>query len=496
MLKLSKLLDTRRDSPDATSDLRLPLSPLTANSSAPVSPALSLFSARGHTRLSSSTSSLVSSPGLANSMECSSKSQLTDVREETWGETRHLEDDYFQHFDQGMSVTDDSYFPPSADYDGYDLADGTGIDVAHSPKKRRSDRSDSVSAKGISRISSRISTMSNRWRPKRTSDDLAREEPFPDELRSRTGSVSSARVSPNGSPLSPRNPPSPARAVFEERLSESGVRPIDIDQANRRSIEDDSAPQATTPLLPPFMGEGPPSLTSTIHSPLQSPSVADVTTDDFLEDNDGSDSRTVYVPSPPLSKKPSIASFNRPRTNTMRSISGDAPPFVLSDPNDEWAHKLGHANFTIQPEPYVPEVCEIESFQQLRTDWDLARCNFAKHLVRTGEHYGITSNIYKLTEEKWEANNKEWKQIHYTMLSQLEASGAAILSLTKSSIHPCEQIKLPRLHDNAKFPELGDEEIVGPMVVAPASTLRGPCRTRSLKKRNFFRFFQDLVTRS
>lgn len=167
---------------------------------------------------------------------------------------------------------------------------------------------------------------------------------------------------------------------------------------------------------------------------------------------------------------------------------------MLSDPRDEWAHKLGHANFVIQPEPYLPEVCDADSFRQLRANWDLARCNFAKHLVRTGEHYGITSNIYKLTEEKWEAINREWKQSYETLVIQLDISGWESLGLTKTSLHPCEQIKLPRLHDNDKFPELGDGEIVGPMSVAPACDNQGSGRTKFPKTRNFFKFFQDLLT--
>jgi hypothetical protein len=175
-------------------------------------------------------------------------------------------------------------------------------------------------------------------------------------------------------------------------------------------------------------------------------------------------------------------------------VSADAPPYLLSDPNDEWANKLGHANFTIQPEPYVPEVYNLESFRQLRTQWDLAQCNFTKHLVRTGEHYGITSTIYKLTEEKWDSINSEWKHHHEMMLSQLEATEGPRLHLIKSHCDPYEQVKIPRLHDE-KFPELGDGEIVGPMKIAPATSGSGLCRSRSLK-RNFFRFFQDLVSRS
>lgn len=120
MLKLSQLLGAKeRDSfdantPDSPSQSRQPpQSPLTVNSSAPVSPALSLMSARGHTRFSSSVSSLVSSPGHGNSMDCPSKNQLSGVREEPFVcETSHLDHEYFRMCCAMLfSVTADRGFP-------------------------------------------------------------------------------------------------------------------------------------------------------------------------------------------------------------------------------------------------------------------------------------------------------------------------------------------------------------------------------------------------
>ncbi|EAU36180.1 conserved hypothetical protein [Aspergillus terreus NIH2624] len=500
MLKLSQLIDAkRRDSSDTMGEPSVlsrppPQSPITTGTSTPVSPAVSLFSAKGHTRFSSSVSSLVSSPGPSNSMDIPSRNPLTGVKEEPSGApARDLEEEYFQHFDQGLSIVEDSYLA-SMDYSsGYDFSDAN-MDPSHSPKKRRSD---SVSTKGLSRIGSRISTISTRFKSKRASDELDGADGFAAGLRSRTNSSSSAFVTVPGLSMSQVNsiaiPPSPARTIFEERMSESGTQPIDIVKANSQS-QDESAPQATTPLLPPFMGDEPLCPTaSRVHSPLQSPSVADMS-DEIADVTAQQDGRLAGLPSPPLSTKPSVASFSRPRAGTTRTVSGETPTFILSDPNDEWANKLGHANFTIQPEPYVPEVYDLESFHQLRAQWDLAQCNFAKHLVRTGEHYGITSNIYKLTEEKWEAINNEWKRHHEAMVSQLEITDGPQLGLIKSHRDPCEQLKIPRLHDE-KFPELGDGEIVGPMKIAPATSTSGLCRSPSLK-RSFFKFFQDLVSRS
>lgn len=396
-----------------------------------------------------------------------------------------------EHFDQGMLLAEDSYFS-SLDYsDDYDLAN-PGLGIADPPQKRLSDSS---SAKGISRIGSRISTISTRLKSRRTSDGLDDDGTLPLDPRSRANSQSSALASPVMSSISRVEtsiPPSPARTIYEDRVSESGTRPINIEKPNSESI-DDSIPQATTPLLPPFMGDDPTSAdASRVQSPLQSPSVAG-TVDEPLGSSI-TELRLAGIPSPPLSSKPSVASFKRPRACTVRTPPGEAPPFTLSDPNDEWANRLGHANFTIQPEPYVPGFCDLESFQEFRARWDLARCNFAKHLVRTGEHYGVTSNIYKLTEQKWESINREWKNHHEGMLSVLDAKDGACLGLTKSHLHPCEQLRIPRLHDD-KFPELGDQEIVGPMKIAPAIDMAGSCRNRSVK-RDFLKFFHDLVSRS
>lgn len=402
-----------------------------------------------------------------------------------------------EHSDQGLSVIDNPYFS-TIDYLGdYDLTDA-GMDIPHSPKKRRSNSIASV--KGLSRINSRVSTMSSRWKSRHLSEHADCDASYPDNWRSRTSSAaSSALVSPTAYPIARVDsivPPSPARTIFEERISESGARPIDIDSVNRQFLEeDDSTHQASTPLLPPFMGDDPMGVAASgLTSPLESPTVADIS-DDVLNLNASvtaavPDSwRPAAIPSPPLSSQPSMTSFqNRPSASTMRSVSDGPSPLYLSDPNDEWANKLGHANFNIHPAPYMPNTCTMKSFCQLRDDWDLAQCNFAKHLVRTGEHYGVTSNIYKLTEAKWDAINGEWKRHHEAMQAQLEAIHGPTLSLTKSQFGPCDQVKIPRLHDN-KFPELGDGEIVGPMKIVPVSP-------RPSLKRSFLKFFQDLIGRS
>lgn len=170
----------------------------------------------------------------------------------------------------------------------------------------------------------------------------------------------------------------------------------------------------------------------------------------------------------------------------------DVQPIILPDREDEWSSKLGHANFTIQPEPYQPKEYTPDILEKHRANWELARHNYAKHIVRTGEHYGITSITYKLTEEKWKCIDAQWKKNHEHVITGLESVNGKLLWLDGSNIHPGKTIRIPRLHDKGKFPDLGDEDIVGPMNVAPTPKASVVSQVKPLRKRNFFRFIQDL----
>lgn len=161
---------------------------------------------------------------------------------------------------------------------------------------------------------------------------------------------------------------------------------------------------------------------------------------------------------------------------------------MLADPNDKWANLLGHANFTIQPEPYVPEVCDAASVNQLFLDWEQAQRNYAKHQVRTAEHYGVTSKHYLLTEKKWGELHAEWRRNHDLAKSHAVAIGQELAPTSPSEPGPLS--KMPTLNDpksEGKFPKLGDEDVVGPMQQAAALLPRTPSR-----KRAFFKFISDL----
>jgi len=170
--------------------------------------------------------------------------------------------------------------------------------------------------------------------------------------------------------------------------------------------------------------------------------------------------------------------------------SSEIPVILIAEENDEWSMKLGHANFTIQPEPYVPEVFDLVACRQLRTNWDLARCNYTKHLVRTGEHYGNRSKTYELTQLKWEAIEAIWKKnnditIDKTVKSSSDPFATMEHRKMVDSGNGNIMTKIPSLNDMrnvSKFPQMGDEDIVGPMVQVAAQLQRSPSKKTKILK--------------
>jgi len=173
-------------------------------------------------------------------------------------------------------------------------------------------------------------------------------------------------------------------------------------------------------------------------------------------------------------------------------------PAILQE-HDEWSDRLGHANFTITPQPYKLEKVDSETITKFRSDWETARVNYTKHLVRTGENYGQTSKIYGLTEAKWAEIEGRWKTAYegaikqaipntcsdgYMVASRSRSrgrgrgrSGSASASIMGRPANDdfFAEMQWQRIEDNlpsavprmldaeGKFPARGDEDIVGPM---------------------------------
>ncbi|KFY87566.1 hypothetical protein V500_06890 [Pseudogymnoascus sp. VKM F-4518 (FW-2643)] len=500
-----------------SSDIHEPSAP-----DCPSSPSTPTLAKRSHVRYSSSVSSIdnsmhsplseiPSSPTFA-AMKTSKRS-LPDVQEDPLERDEDLDmfdddlhdvydwscdDNHHRHLESSMGRSS-VQLSTRPDFE-YDLADGItsdpdlGLSIT---KKRRA--GDSPFSAIANRFGTRFPGLTRKWRAGKGSNPLSLSDLDGDLRASRTASSRSSSVSnsvSHGLAISfgdVQMPPTPAMSEFDRhdtpyRDSEEFER-LDYDSSER------PAGFVSTPLLPPMMMGS--STTSDadvpLQSPLESPSVADPT--DYLSGActpvTGIATPARGMPSPPLSTKPSMSSIRRTHTIApvhLSTSSSDALPLVIADIDDKWSNTLGHANFTIHPPPYLPSHPDLEACRQLKRDWDLARCNYTKHLVRTGEHYGATSKTYLLTEEKWKETDDLWRANNDATIAATAASGEdAFRSLKHNRVGEAENAmtKIPSLNDprcEGKFPQLGDEDIVGPMVVGVARMQRRRSRKAGLVK--------------
>ncbi|KAH8168369.1 only proline and serine are matching in the corresponding protein [Sarocladium implicatum] len=548
-------------------DLTHVYSSATTNSSSSdiASPLTPTFSAR-HMRYSSSTSSLElpahlqetpSSPiyqqqaskpqpqqlqylsQLPQSAVKPAKRSLPDVEEEPFERAEAHEYAPTSHFGLYSCLCDrpcehrtstGSIFPGDfvtegeIDYDAGFMSDSDiGSEARWSGRQRTN--SDAPFHGLTTRIGSHFSNNINRWRSTRRPNlisspttEVSFETAMPYGHSSRSSSISASANargrSFDGSAANTPQPISyfPSPEVMERQSSEGA----DLTTEERMNLERDRA-MATTPLLPPLLTKLPSERLQ--ESPLQSPAVASPATNTEVQT---SPTVSTYVPRPSLSSKPSFSSFRFGGSGT------DLPlplPAMVQD-HDEWSDRLGHANFTITPQPYEPEIIAPETLTRFREDWELAKVNYTKHLVRTGENYGQTSNIYALTEAKWAETEDRWRSIHEGLIRQTMVFHSAPVSASNSrsrsrgrargrsragsatfirgraaasaDVSP-DMHHWPRLDAAApnaitqmldasdKFPNRGDEDIVGPMVRDEVML-----RTHS-EERKTSRFWKTLV---
>ncbi|KAK0654691.1 hypothetical protein DIS24_g5125 [Lasiodiplodia hormozganensis] len=497
--KLASVRNPLADSPTADPDSSFSAS----ECSTPLS---QTFSTNGHVRHSSSLSSLSSSPPSSyehlDSMTASSKLPRLpeDPLEGPFASDPDDDDEVegklgswclcsvAEGCPHGDSRT--SYSTPSLASPAFEFADSSFADDGESryfPRRRRSgDSPASIS----SRVGERFPSLTRKWKDRRPSG-LSRETT---RASTPSGGRSSRASSTAGSVVASVNasqtdlPQSPARSSVDELTPTSPVdivRPsVDADPIDRERL-------ASTPLLPPVMCGKLASSEKDWQSPLQSPTVADSNATFSAMNSPLGTPQAPTMQTPPLSTRPSIASFRHGRPGGMVP-SSDIPPMTISDDDseqDEWAEKLGHANFTILPKPYLPDVCDRAACRELFANWERARLNFTKHLVRTGEHFGATSKTYRLTEQKWAEVDSQWKKFHDAAVACATDDGLDHATGPTPS-EPPPLMTLPALEDPKKpgqFPKLGDEDIVGPMVQAAARNL-----PRSSKKASWARFLSDI----
>ena len=385
----------------------------------------------------------------------------------------------------------------------YDLADESQLDCESTCNlaAKRHRAGDSSINNLTTRLGTRLPSLSRKWRHKRagnpaTIDDFSLEPKLSRANSTRAPSLAGSCMEAMD-PQDPQLPPTPARSTFDDESGDSNLSAIDVKKANAPRKSEDHEAKASTPLLPPIMVQLPLHIKDVpFQSPLQSPTIAQSpTTADYESalsfNSSGHTLQHPGLPSPPLSTRPSISSFQRGLSQLLPP--SEIPSMLSNDLCDEWSNRLGHANFTIHPEPYLPESFDVTACKRLRSDWDLARCNYLKHLARIGEHYGATSKIFRLTEEKWAGIDTLWRRnTEISILRTVENGYEVELSRSQSSIaEPTPTMKLPALNgprSEGKFPELGDEAIVGPMEQVASQLQRRPSR-----KVVFFKFFQGVM---
>lgn len=548
-LQLPMVVEARKkresNSPSFSSEaghiLHLSQSSTSSGISSPTTPTLS---AQGHSRFPSSSSSLASSPPMRESIDGFGvgKRPLTEVREEplerdgdyemvngfshsphdcnckswtfhawrcssthpltiTIATNAEVDDLFTEAMDSNSPISEADTIPSPSHYD---LTDDHhyGLDFGFAPTAKRR-RADDFTLTGFTqRFGSRMPSLSHKWRHRKAGNISICTQGFPERpsransIRAPSQASSFVEMDTQEYPL----PPTPARSASGHHGSDSPIAPIDIQRANSHDEEPDKEAHATTPLLPPMMANLPSFTKETPYqSPLQSPTVADRESI-WANQTPTETPHQRSLPSPPLSTKPSVSSFHRQRALSYSNLTptADIPPLPMVSAPDAWADSLGHANFTINPEPYLPTQFDVEVCKQLRTDWEMARRNYTKHLMRTGEHYGATSRIHKLTEEKWAGIDAEWKRNTDVCLFRTAENGyEQALSQSQSSVaEPAPLVKLPSLNgpkSEGKFPKLGDQDIVGPMEVIP-SQVQQQQQQRKSNKRSFFRFLQGVFT--
>ncbi|KAI9715962.1 MAG: hypothetical protein M1812_005596 [Candelaria pacifica] len=471
------------------------------------SPVTPTFSARGHSRYPSSSSSLNSSPVLHGQADPAvGKRSLADVKEEplekeesweTFARPDSFSGSFYHDIDCrrfGASASRSSVVPDSTA--GYDLmgmggfSDDTKFPVSET-KRARTGESPLLSF--ASRMGNRLPSISRRRKDRRTGKPApvgrsGRDDPPSRAVSTRSSSITGSFIQ-TPERADAQYPPSPMRSSFGD-WEEDCITSIDVEKTRLENEEYDAERRlASTPLLPPVMRESssmnvvePP-----FRSPLQSPAVADSPDPFSMANSPAVSPQLSRLPSPPLSTRPSLSSLHRRRVDQVLP-SAEIPPIVIADPNDGWANKLGHANYNIHPEPYLPSEFDLDACEQMRANWDLARSNYMKHLVRTGEHYGVTSKTYKLTEEKWAEVDAHWKQNNDLTIAKLSERGISAITLHETTAE--QTTKFPSLNgpcSDGKFPKLGDEDIVGPMVQIASQVHHRPSRRAA-----FLKFLQDI----
>ncbi|KAK4993063.1 hypothetical protein LTR66_006110 [Elasticomyces elasticus] len=454
-----------------------------SETSSPVTPT---FSSRGHSRYPSSTSSLSSTPSSHESVDSPTnlakppQPPLDDLVEDPL--EREGEYDFCNNASQRPACLCDaqcahvslvtarstSVCPSMPDYDFIDGFFGDEDFTSQSTMQRRRS-GDSPMVNLTSRFGGRFPTLSRHFSHRTSASASPKKSPRSappsrvPSLRMPSHSRSGAHRSDSRENIVSLTPARNLREEQEQAQISSRPMPSEI---GLPTVEDpiDRQALASTPLLPPLMMNTKQAHQEAIQSPLQSPTIAEAGCTFSVANTPMLSPQIPGHLTPPLSSQPSVASFGITRS-THLVASSEIPAMTISEQNDEWSVKLGHANFIISPEPYMPETCDLAARKRLVADWETARFEYMKHAGRTSEHFGSTSQIFKFTEQKWAITDAQWKRNHELVVAQAAANGEDPVYQPLAEQAPL--VKMPSLNDpqnRGKFPKLDEEEIVGPMV--------------------------------
>lgn len=381
---------------------------------------------------------------------------------------------------------------PSLDYS---LADGpsefsSDNEAPLNISKTRQPSADSPVSGLASRVGSRLSSFSKRRDRTPTSppasNRLSTKSAPASRMPSRAPSFRlSTVVTPVVSPVdveAEKTPvPTPDTCISEPSNPLEIHMPRPDDPIDRKAL-------ASTPLLPVPIHDPEQSDDDVVQSPLQSPTVADNGHMPHLSMIGPSMSSPILsemaLVSPALSAQASATSLGVMSSSQVMSTP-DIPSMSINSPQDKWAKKLGHANFSVFPEPYLPETYDMRACRKLYEDWESARRQFMHQAARTSEHYGPTSQVYKYTERKWAEIDAQWKRNHELVVAKTAANGET--PIFQPLAEPSPVTKLPALDDSSKFPRLEGSDIVGPMVKYAKITSKP-----SSKKSAFLKFFNNV----
>lgn len=438
-----------------------------------------------------------------------------------------------------------------------DLYDFEGFDYS-AAKRRRGDESPRDAAGAAGGAFNSLRTLSRRLTRRKDVRQSSIPDSFAESIasRSRASSMRTPSIADFKTDTSAREPshfktdsgsreanaptPTPERVLIETKdPAQPQVETASTD------VEDGYASDEScsrTPLLPPVKAPlhheantdsvVSPLQSPRITSPLQSPKIAEPMSpvgSEVLSSPRESNIPPLRVQSPGLSKQPSMVSLRgaynaghyrtshqHPTSPSAADQHADIPPILLSHPQDEWSQKLGHANFTIHPEPYAlgPHPTGAAT-AQLAADWALARQHFARHLASTGEHYGTTCKVYQLTRAKWTAVDASWRANYNAAAAALSRGATPMMTIgpvvqtaerptkvpspvsTTAITHTSPRVVLRPLSPAAvrncdvKFPAINLEDIVGPMVRVQRPPQPSP--PRASRKRGFWRFLQGIL---